>query len=374
MGYGVDVESIARKYFNVSKVSSAEGFYEFVLIGSISEDDLNERFDALYDELISAGYAALLVTAGSNIVLRVFYVGAQRGRALLSIVMTVATAASVLVTGYLQTSSFNAAVSRLQALGADLSGIDPFIGSLLFLIAVLVPLMLHELGHTFVARNTGVPADLPTPIPAPIISPLGTFGAIIRMRYLPKRVKYLAELGISGPLIGVAASALLFIIFLATSPTLPYDVAERAAASGLLGYVTMTPMLAYTLIGLFGEGSVVILTPPALASMLILMLHFANLVPIGQLDGGHVFRSLTSTSVHRVAGIASFVALIALGALFPQMLWLSIFAVLAMFLTGSRPHIGAANTLSRLGGKDKLVFGILYTALLLLTFPVPLIG
>ncbi len=374
MVYEVDVESVVRKYFNVGKVSSAEGFYEFVVIGDISEDDLNERFDALYDELISAGYAALLASAGSNVVLRVFYIGSPRKGALLSIIMTVATAASVFLTGYLQTLSFNDAVSRLQKLGADLGSIDPFISAFLFLLAVLVPLMLHELGHTFVARSTGIPADLPTPIPAPVISPLGTFGAIIRMRYLPKRLKYLAELGISGPVIGVSASALLFVLFLMTSPTLPYDVAEKAASSGLLGYVTVTPMFAYALIGTLGEGSVVILTPPALASMLILMLHFANLVPIGQLDGGHVFRALTSTGVHRAAGIASFVALMVLGVLFPQMLWLSIFAILAMFLTGSRPHIGAANTLSRLDEKDKLIFGILYAVLLLLTFPVPLIG
>lgn len=374
MGYEVDVESVVRKYFNVGKVSSAEGFYEFVVIGDISEDDLNERFDALYDELISSGYAALLTSAGSNIVLRVFYIGAPKKGALLSIIMTAATAASVLLTGYLQTLSFNDAVVHLRKFGANLVDIDPFIGAFLFLVAVLVPLMLHELGHTFVARSTGVPADLPTPIPAPVISPLGTFGAIIRMRYLPKRLKYLAELGISGPFVGVTTSALLFVLFLMTSPTIPYDVAARAASSGLLGYVSVTPMLAYALIGVLGEGSVVVLTPPALASMLILMLHFANLVPIGQLDGGHVFRALTSTSVHRVAGLASFVVLMILGVLFPQMLWLSIFAILAMFLTGSRPHIGAANTLSSLKGKDKLTFGILYALLLILTLPVPLIG
>lgn len=374
MGYGVDVESIVKKYFNVGKVSSAEGFYEFVLIGDISEDDLNERFDTLYDELISAGYASLLASSGSNVVLRVFYVGTSSKGPLLSIVMTVATAASVFLTGYLQTLSFNDAVLRLQKFGVELGVIDPYKGAFLFLVAVLVPLMLHELGHTFVARNTGVPADLPSPIPAPVISPLGTFGAIIRMRYLPKRLKHLAELGISGPVVGVSTSALLFVFFLLTSPTMPYNVAERVASSGLLGYVTVVPMLAYALIGTLGEGSVVILTPPALASMLILMLHFANLVPIGQLDGGHVFRALTSTSVHRAAGIASFVALMILGVLFPQMLWLSIFAILAMFLTGSRPHIGAANTLSRLDERSRLIFGILYAVLLLLTFPVPLIG
>ncbi len=374
MGHEVNVESVVSKYFSVGRVSSSEGFYEFVIIGDINGDDLDERFDALYDELISVGYAALLTKTDSSIVLRVFYVGTPRKGASLSIVMTIATAASVLLTGYLQTLSFNDAVTHLQRLGANIVGMDPFTGAFLFLIAVLVPLMLHELGHTFIARSTGVPADLPTPIPAPIISPLGTFGAIIRMRYLPKRLKYLAELGISGPVVGVATSALLFIVFLMTSPSLPYDVAAKAASSGLLGYVTVTPMLAYALIGFLGEGTVVILTPPALASMLILMLHFANLVPIGQLDGGHVFRALTSMGVHRVAGIVSFVALLILGVLFPQMLWLSIFAILAMFLTGSRPHIGAANTLSRLERRDKFVFGLLYVVLLLLTFPVPLFG
>jgi len=376
MDTDADVERIVRKYFNVGKVSASQDFYEFVILGQIDKEELDRRFDMLYDDLIKEGYASLLAAVGPNIVLRVFYVGKPKKGVLASIVMTLVTAVSVTLTGYVQIVSFNGVASVLHDYGVDIALIDPFLGSLLFLISVLVPLMLHELGHTFVARNTGVPADLPTPIPAPIISPLGTFGAIIRMRYLPKRLKYLAELGISGPIVGVATSALLFAIFLVMSPTMSIDVAEKIISSepGLLSYVTITPMFAYALMGVVGENTVVVLTPYAQASMLILMLHFANLLPIGQLDGGHVFRAITSTGAHRVAGIASFIALMALGVLIPQMLWLSVFAILAMMLTGSRPHIGAANTLSVLEVRDKLVFGATYAVLLLLTFPVPQFG
>ena len=99
----------------------------------------------------------------------------------------------------------------------------------------------------------------------------------------------------------------------------------------------------------------VILSPPALAALFIILIHFINLLPLGQLDGGHVIRGLTDVHIHRLAGLVTLVAALITTLLIPDLLWLGIFVVAAFLITGLREHPGSSNMLSKLKRAHKLL-------------------
>jgi len=355
-----------------------QGRYVEYLVDPKPGVDIEEGFSKVYDRAVELGYYVILVKTGSTLVLRAFLNpgGLSDRKRTLTVALFIATIFSVGITGYVQTVAYNNIVYKLRSLNVDVPSFNPAIGALVFTAAVLIPILAHELGHFLVARKTSTPASFPLPIPAPIISPLGTFGAIIQMRHLPKRMKDLAYLGIAGPLVGVILAVVFFAVSYFTSPMISLNSAKVAMGQGLLAPVQIVPLatLAISFIVshlLSFSGKVVIMNPAAYAAFLILLIHFANLLPIGQLDGGHVFRSLTSVKAHRIFSLASTLLLVIISFMAYQLSWLGFFAVIAFILTGLRPHYGSANTLSRLRKSDKLLIGLIYILLLMLTAPVP---
>ncbi len=355
-----------------------QGRYVEYLVDPKPGVDLEEGFSKVYDRAVELGYYVILTKTGSTLVLRAFLSPRElkNRKRTMATALFIATIFSVGVTGYLQTVTYNDIARRLHSLGVNVPLYNPAMGALIFTAAVLIPILAHELGHFLVARKTSTPASFPLPIPAPIISPLGTFGAIIQMRHLPKRIKDLAYLGIAGPLVGVALAIVFFTTSYMISPAISLSSARVAMSHRLLAPVQMAPLatlivssVASHLMG-FGE-RVVIMNPAAYAAFLILLIHFANLLPIGQLDGGHVFRSLTNVKVHRVISLISTLSLVSVSFIAYQLSWLGFFAVIAFMLTGLRPHYGSANMLSKLKRRDKLLVGSAYIILLILTAPIP---
>jgi membrane-associated protease RseP (regulator of RpoE activity) len=124
--------------------------------------------------------------------------------------------------------------------------------------------------------------------------------------------------------------------------------------------------------------SVVLLNPAAYASMIMLLIHFVNLLPIGQLDGGHVVRAVTSIRFHSlvsvtVASLLILYSLVSIVYLRGSMVWLGIFALLALLISGFKPHIGSANMLdsSSISKDVKVRYIMIYLALLTLSIPLP---
>jgi len=369
------LEECLGRYFEYTPyVVDEEGRYAEYIVEPAAGLSLEEAFSRFYDDALKLNYYPILMRAGGTIVVRVVrYSPKRRGRrGLLAAVLLLATVVSVGVTGYFQIRGYNDRVSVLRSFNIHIPKFDPVLGSVLFTLTVLIPILMHELGHFIVARKTSTPATFPLPIPAPIVSPLGTFGAIIQMRHLPKRMRDLAMLGLSGPIAGVILSIAFFTIAYMLSPTLPLSVAKEAMRQSLLAEIQIAPLATLIVSALIPTGNnVVIMSPIASAAFLILLIHFANLLPIGQLDGGHVFRSLTNTRVHRVSSYVVTLTLVFASFLIWSLSWLGFFAIFAFIISGLRPHIGAANTLSTLSSREKLIFGISYLVLLLLTMPVP---
>ena len=175
-----------------------------------------------------------------------------------------------------------------------------------FSFTVMGILLAHELGHYFACKFYRMDVSYPYFLPAPTL--FGTFGAFILIRSPFRSRRALFDVGIAGPIAGfvVAVPAMAFAI--ASSKIVPD---AQASASILFG----DPLLMRLFIALFHPGvdpASLLLHPVARAAWLGLLATALNLMPIWQLDGGHILYSLASEQ-HRKVSIVLSLVLIALG-------------------------------------------------------------
>jgi len=189
-----------------------------------------------------------------------------------------------------------------------------------FAVAVLGVLAVHELGHYALSRYHGVEASLPYFIPVP--SFIGTFGAVISMRgRIPDR-EALFDIGVSGPLAGLVATVCVAVVGLHLDPVqVPAYVLESEGSIQLeLGYPPLLEFLAWATGGqLTYEDPGLVANPVIFGAWVGLFVTFLNLIPVGQLDGGHVVRSLLGERAETVGsavpaalfGLAAYLAVFA---------------------------------------------------------------
>ncbi len=196
---------------------------------------------------------------------------------------------------------FAATVFTTMAAGAFMAAntnpfgsMKAFLSGLPFSVTLLSILGIHEFAHYFSARFWGINVTLPFFIPAPIL-PLGTFGAVIKMKSSIPNRKALIDVGASGPIAGFVVSVAACIIGLKLSEVIP---AGAETSSGLiLGESLLFKALGYLVLGVQSDSSVIMLHPVAFAGWIGLFVTALNLLPIGQLDGGHILFAL-SPKVH----------------------------------------------------------------------------
>jgi membrane-associated protease RseP (regulator of RpoE activity) len=157
----------------------------------------------------------------------------------------------------------------------------PFAGALLFILTT------HEFGHYVLSKIHRVPASLPLFIPGPPHF-IGTFGAIIRMRGPILSRRALFDIGVAGPLAGFVVAVIALIVGLNLS-----TVVDRTASYGLhLGEPLLLQFMSWIVIGPLPPEADVVLHPIGFAAWFGLFVTSLNLLPIGQLDGGHVAYAL----------------------------------------------------------------------------------
>ena len=169
-----------------------------------------------------------------------------------------------------------------------------------FAVPLLAILLAHEFGHYIAARIHNVPASLPYFLPMPI-SPVGTMGAIITMRRRIESRKALLDIGASGPLAGMVVALPVLVWGLLHSEVKP--ITEPAM---LEGQCLLYSLIKQATVGSIPEGSDVFLHPTAFAGWVGLLVTMINLVPVGQLDGGHVAYALLGKKQDSVAKIVHF--------------------------------------------------------------------
>lgn len=171
--------------------------------------------------------------------------------------------------------------------GAQLDGsFDPRAGAQ-FAGTLMTILLCHEMGHYLVARRHRLEVSLPYFIPLPPFISLGTMGAVIRMRRPISDRNQLIDVGAAGPLAGLVAAIPLLVVGLSLSPV-GRVTAEGAVTEGnSLAYIA----LKFLVHGQYlpaADGTDVQLHPVAFAAWVGLLITMINLIPIGQLDGGHI--------------------------------------------------------------------------------------
>ena len=157
-------------------------------------------------------------------------------------------------------------------------------GGVLFSATLMTILSCHEMGHYVTARRHGVDASLPYFIPLPFA--MGTLGAVIRMRSPIERRDALLDVGAAGPLAGLFVAIPLLVVGLVQSPVLAPDGPAMIEGNSLL-YAALKLATKGELLP-SATGLDVQLGPVAMAAWVGLLVTFINLLPIGQLDGGHI--------------------------------------------------------------------------------------
>ncbi len=187
------------------------------------------------------------------------------------------------------------------AAGAFQQGINPLEQpellwrGLPFSLTLLLILAAHEFGHYFMSRKHRIDVTLPYFIPAPSL--IGTFGAFIKMKSPIMDRRVLLDVGAAGPLVGLAVALPILIVGLAASRTGP----QGPASGMILGSSALFSFLVWIVHGHMSEQTNLILHPVAFSGWIGLLVTCLNLLPVGQLDGGHVAYAVLGSRQKMVA-------------------------------------------------------------------------
>lgn len=312
--------------------------------------------DALLARFRPFGYTPFLRAEGGEIVLQAWPLAerAERPRVGVNVVLFLLTCLTTLVAGSGAFFSFD----PFEEPARILSG-APFAFTLLAILGV------HEFGHYFTARHYRASVSLPYFIPAPPPFLFGTLGAIIRMRSPAKDRNSLFDIAAAGPLAGLVIAIPAILI------GLQWSTVSRVPSSGhvVFGDSLLMRLLVYLKFGSLGEGMDVFVHPVALAGWVGLFVTALNLFPVGQLDGGRIAYALFGRR-HRLVGIATFLALLALGAVTGAVNWV-IWAALLFFLVGFH-HSPPLDDVTPLSPARWIVGVVCLLLLILLIPPVPI--
>ena len=245
---------------------------------------------------------------------------------------------------------------------------DVLLQGVAFSLAVLFILLCHELGHYLTSRHYGLPTTPPFFLPAPIA--VGTFGAFIRIRAPIRDKRQLFDIGIAGPLAGFAA--LLPFLFYGLAHSRPAALAAVASPANtqlillLPGKSLAIELVSRLFHGPLPAGTVLDLHPFALAAWFGLLATAINLLPLGQLDGGHILYAVAGRVQRRLA-LPLWIALGLAG--FYSTGWL-LWCVIVLIMGLRHPPLTDESEPLDLG--RKVLAGVALVIFLLAFMPVPL--
>jgi len=290
--------------------------------------ETKEAFLKLLKKLESMNLIALLRRVDGRIVLKVVRKPPARPSNIkVNWILFFATIFTTFITGYLLSSDV----------------FDPFVGGATFTIAIMAILGMHEMGHKITANRKGIEATPPYFIPGPPsiggLLGIGTFGAVIMQKSLPRNKDALFDVGSSGPIIGFILAAIVSVIGLAFSPVRTMTGTESFLPSPLI-----FELFAVFLIRLSPD-QFVLLHPVAFAGWAGMLLTMLNILPAAMLDGGHVARAVVGEKMRLMLTGLSILLLVA-GGFIPM-------AIFVLFISMYK-HPGPLDDVSELSTGRKL--------------------
>jgi membrane-associated protease RseP (regulator of RpoE activity) len=238
-----------------------------------------------------------------------------------------------------------------------------FIGGLAYSFAIILILLGHEMGHYLMSRRYGIRATLPFFLPFPL-PPFGTLGAVIRMESTVSSRKSLFDTGLAGPFISFFLSIPAILIGLRLSQVIPTSHLREGTI--LLGDPLLFSIIQHFVMGDIPKNHDILLHPIGYAGWVGLFVTALNLLPIGQLDGGHIVYALFGGKSRLISLIA--ITVMAFITIFYNPGWLLL--LILMILFGFR-HPAPMDDLTPLDVKRKIIGGIAFLAFFLSFTPAP---
>ncbi|MGE4274826.1 MAG: site-2 protease family protein [Candidatus Methanomethylophilaceae archaeon] len=345
-----DVRREVALHFQIKETYATGGGLAFVVE---PPTDLESSFEELRHRLRPKGMVASLDDKQGRFTVFVVSLPRRKTRpASMNQLMLLLTFVTTVVSGSLLWASFSGE-------GTILSADNLLWGALTFAMPLLLILGTHELSHYLMSRRYGLSVSLPFFIPS--IPPIGTFGAFISIREpLPSR-KALVDIGLAGPFGGflVAIPVLIIGYSLSTGET------SGLWQEGLVTFFGM-PLIMQAMMALFPNGGDLLMHPTMFAGWLGLFITGINLLPAGQLDGGHVSRAVLGNRAvivaYLVLGILMLLSTIYIG-------WL-IFGLLILILGVSHPP--PLNDITPLDGRRYVAAALGLVLLVTCFIPIPM--
>ena len=323
--------------------------------------DSGEGYPLLRQRFAALGYTPIVRREGEYEVvtaLPIVFASSTPKRWWINLVLFLLTIASTTLVGAVleQELPFDESMMRIfQDPRLLLSGIPASL-------TIMGILTVHEFGHYFAARKHGLDSSLPYFIPLPF-GLIGTMGAIIRMRTPWEDRDALFDVGAAGPLAGIAIALPLFFIGLMVSPALPPQPGGVPLGTPLL--LRWMEDLVYVLRGIPQDYDIYV-NSWAFTAWFAVFVSGLNLLPIGQLDGGHVAYAVLGDRMR----VLSTVVLVVLGAL-AIFLWSGWYMWIGFSFLSGWMHPPPLNALAPLS-KTRRILGYCVFALMVLLFtPAP---
>jgi membrane-associated protease RseP (regulator of RpoE activity) len=324
----------------------------------IDEETLEEKFESLRLTLSEKKYIPMIrFEHGEHIIYIIKKPESKKRKSVwVNIVLLVATVFTTTLAGALQWVDIDQ-VDWINMISFSYL----WQGFIFFSIPLLLILGVHEMGHYYASKKHHVDASLPYFIPLPPPFLLGTFGALISTREpIPDR-KALLDIGIAGPLCGFLVAIPITLIGFFLMQQHPF-----AAPSTGANMVLISPLLLQWMGSLFSIPENAVIHPTLFAGWVGIFLTAVNLLPAGQLDGGHVARAILKEK-HKYISWA--VVFILAGLSFFYTGWL-MFAIIILLFIGTQ-HQPPLNEITRLDTKRKLL-GLIILIIFILSFaPIP---
>ncbi|MGC8849167.1 MAG: site-2 protease family protein [Candidatus Bathyarchaeia archaeon] len=346
-------------YFNVvDSYIDQSGVPTFILV----EGDYKTGFKRLHQELAGHGLLPILRKEWGRIILRVFSKPSikHRPKKWLNLILLIVTLITIFVAGYWGFISTPVLKDILM------KGENTYLQAASFAACLFGIIGLHELGHITACKMHGLDFSLPYFIPGP--PPYGTFGAVVSLRSPPKNRDELFDTGFAGPISGFMATLLVTVISLKMGFLVSLEQAAEWETKGLIQTAKwpMYPLLFDVLLPMvrpIPRGYSLILTHIEFAAWVGALVTFLNILPIWQLDGGHISRAVLGVRGHRIASLIGLVILFATG------YWFFALFLLLWMLSSGRGLAGAEplDDVSPLSNSRKALY-ILALIILVLCF------
>jgi Zn-dependent protease len=333
----------------------------------IDKENLETNFDSLRRSLSEKGFIPMLrYEKGEHIIYIINKPKRKKKSIWINIILLIATFITTILTGSLLNIGYRDIYEVPNIL--DIFGLNNLIsGTIFFALPLMSILFVHEMGHYFVSKKYGLYTSLPyfMPIPPVLLGfNIGTFGALISSGDPMPNKKALFDVGISGPLAGfIIAIPITIIGILTANLTEIVPISQIPEGEIVYGSSLLIDFLI-NLIRDLPSGYTIDMNPILFAGWVGLLITSINLLPAGQLDGGHIFRAALGEK-QKYAGWTAIFIMILTGWIF--------FAIIIVFLMGMM-HPPPLNDDTKLDNKRKFMFILALIILIICFIPTPIMA